>query len=58
MPTYVYKAVTKNGTIVKNKVEEKDRRTPIQKLKKNAEQVFICAENEVCELRVEQRGFG
>ena len=35
MPTYVYKAVNKNGTIVKNRVEEGNKLTLIRKLKGN-----------------------
>ena len=35
MPTYIYKAVDKTGTIVKNKVEEGNRLTLIRKLKSN-----------------------
>ena len=35
MPTYVYKAVNKNGVIVKNRVEEGNRITLVRKLKNN-----------------------
>ena len=35
MPTFEYKAVTKNGNIVKNKVEEVNRKNLIRKLKNN-----------------------
>ena len=35
MPTFVYKAVDKNGQIVKNKVEEEDKLSLIKKLKEN-----------------------
>ena len=35
MPTYNYKAVTENGNIVKNKVEDINRRSLIKKLKRN-----------------------
>ena len=35
MPTYVYKAVNKNGVIVKNRVEEGNRLTLVRKLKSN-----------------------
>ena len=35
MPEYVYKAVTKKGQIVKNKVEESSRQALIKKLKGN-----------------------
>ncbi|MBR3249305.1 MAG: type II secretion system F family protein [Clostridia bacterium] len=35
MPTYVYKAVTKNGMLVKNRVEEPSRQVLIKKLKEN-----------------------
>ena len=35
MPTYIYKAVAKNGDIVKNKVEEGNKLTLYRKLKAN-----------------------
>ena len=35
MPEYIYRAVTKNGVIVKNKVEETNKQTLIKKLKDN-----------------------
>lgn len=35
MPTFVYRAVTKNGTIVRNKVEDINRKSLIKKLKNN-----------------------
>ena len=35
MPTYVYKAVTKNGKVVKNKVEEGNKIILMRKLKSN-----------------------
>jgi len=35
MPTYIYRAVDKTGTIVKNKVEEGNRLTLLRKLKSN-----------------------
>ena len=35
MPEYVYRAVTKNGVIVKNKVEESSKQALIKKLKGN-----------------------
>ena len=35
MPEYVYRAVTKNGLIVKNKVEEASKQALIKKLKGN-----------------------
>ena len=35
MPEYVYRAVTKNGIIVKNKVEEGSKQTLIKRLKDN-----------------------
>lgn len=35
MPTYVYRAVNKHGTIVRNKVEEGNRLTLVRKLKGN-----------------------
>lgn len=35
MPEYVYRAVTKNGIIVKNKVEEASKQALIKKLKGN-----------------------
>lgn len=35
MPEYVYKAVTKNGLIVKNKVEEGNKQALIKRLKSN-----------------------
>lgn len=35
MPEYVYRAVTKNGLIVKNKVEESSKQALIKKLKGN-----------------------
>ena len=35
MPTYIYRAATKNGTIVKNKVESASRQTLIKTLKSN-----------------------
>lgn len=35
MPSYVYKAVTDNGTIVRNKVEDISRKSLIKKLKRN-----------------------
>lgn len=35
MPTFVYRAVTKNGTIVRNRVEDINRKSLIKKLKNN-----------------------
>ena len=35
MPVFVYKAITENGTIVKNKVEDINRKSLIKKLKRN-----------------------
>ena len=35
MPEYVYRAVTKNGVIVKNKVEEGSKQALVKKLKGN-----------------------
>ena len=35
MPEYVYRAVTKNGIIVKNKVEEASKQALIKRLKSN-----------------------
>ena len=35
MPEYIYRAVTKNGIIVKNKVEEASKQTLIKRLKEN-----------------------
>ena len=35
MPTYVYRAVTSNGDIVRNRVEEVNRKILIKKLKDN-----------------------
>ena len=35
MPTYIYKAINKNGTIVRNKVEEGNRAILYKKLKEN-----------------------
>ena len=35
MPTFVYRAVTQNGDIVKNRVEDINRKNLIRKLKKN-----------------------
>ena len=35
MPTYVYKAVTKTGVVVKNKVESPNKQNLIKKLKMN-----------------------
>ena len=35
MPIYVYRAVTKNGMIVKNRVEEPSRQVLLKKLKDN-----------------------
>ena len=35
MPTYIYKAVNKNGLIVRNRVEEGSRIALIRKLKAN-----------------------
>lgn len=35
MPTYIYKAVTKNGLIVKNKVEVQTKQALIKSLKRN-----------------------
>ena len=35
MPSYIYRAVTDNGTIVKNKVEDINRKSLIKKLKRN-----------------------
>ena len=36
MPTYVYKAVDKNGLIVRNRVEEGSKLVLIRKLKANS----------------------
>ena len=35
MPIFVYRAVTNNGTIVRNKVEDINRKSLIKKLKRN-----------------------
>lgn len=35
MPTYVYKAMTKNGQIVKNRITESSKINCIRKLKRN-----------------------
>ena len=35
MPTYTYKAITKHGVIVRNRVEEGNKLTLIRKLKNN-----------------------
>ena len=35
MPVFMYKAMTKNGTIVKNRVEDINKYALIQKLKRN-----------------------
>ena len=35
MPEFIYRAVTKNGVIVKNKVEESNKQALIRKLKEN-----------------------
>ena len=35
MPIFVYRAVTENGTIVRNKVEDINRKNLIKKLKSN-----------------------
>ena len=35
MPTYIYRAVTKNGQEVKNKVEDSSRISLIRKIKRN-----------------------
>ena len=35
MPTFRYKAITENGTIVENRVEEVNRKNLIMKLKNN-----------------------
>jgi len=46
MPEYVYKAVNRNGLIVKNKVEEASKQALIKKLKGMKAQVafgpFLC----------------
>lgn len=36
MPVFVYKAITENGTIVRNKVEDINRKSLIKKLKRNS----------------------
>ena len=35
MPIYVYRAVAKNGMVVKNRVEEQSKQTLLKKLKEN-----------------------
>ena len=35
MPVFVYRAVTKNGTIVRNRVDDISRKSLIKKLKRN-----------------------
>ena len=35
MPTFVYKAVTQDGTIVRNRVDDINRKNLIRKLKNN-----------------------
>ena len=53
MPLYIYKAVTRNGEIIKNRVEEINKFVLLRKLKKNDLQPIS-----VVPIRVSKFGFG
>ncbi len=53
MPMYIYRAVTRNGEVIKNRVEELNKYTLLRKLKKNDLQPIS-----VVPIRVSKLGFG